>query len=132
MYAYIIDGGSISDIIIAGLCKIIDTDKYFKKLLDAINTLNTNDRKDTTKKILTLLRLRPILYTKIENKIKETNMPLTLAMESDPYFTRCKEEGWLESKIEMVIKMYEMGDPINKISLITGLSSNKLSDILKL
>jgi len=71
-------------------------------------------------------------------------MPLTLAMESDPYFIRGKEKGWLEgkregwlkgkkeSKIEMAIKMYEMGDPINKISLITGLSSNELSDILKL
>ena len=68
----------ISDIIIGGLCRIKDEDRYVERLLRAIRSLSEDERKDAIKKALTLLRLRPILHSKVEKRVKEESMPLTI------------------------------------------------------
>ena len=79
----------ISDIIIGGLCRIKDEDRYVERLLRAIRSLSEDERKDAIKKALTLLRLRPILYSKVEERVKEESMPLTIVeIERDPYYKK--------------------------------------------
>ena len=84
----------ISDIIIGGLCRIRDEDRYVERLLRAIRRLSEEKRKDAIKKALTLLRLRPILYSKVEERVKEESMPLTIVeIERDPYYKKGIEIG---------------------------------------
>ena len=84
----------ISDIIIGSLCRVRDEDRYVERLLRAIRNLSEEEKKDTIKKALTLLRLRPILYSKVEDRIKEESMPLTIVdVERDPYYKRGVEHG---------------------------------------
>jgi len=43
---------------------------------------------------LTLLRLRPILHSKVEKKVKEESMPLTIVeIEKDPYYKKGVRRG---------------------------------------
>ena len=94
----------ISDIIIGGLCRIRDEDRYVERLLRAIRRLSEEEKEDTIKKALTLLRLRPILYSKVEDRIKEESMPLTIVdVERDPYYKRGVEHG-IELGIEKGIE----------------------------
>ena len=84
----------ISDIIIGSLCRVRDEDRYVERLLRAIRNLSEEEKKDTIKKALTLLRLRPILYSKVEKKVKEESMPLTIVeIENDPYYKKGIERG---------------------------------------
>jgi hypothetical protein len=84
----------ISDIIIGGLCRIRDEDRYVERLLRAIRRLSEEKKEDTIKKALTLLRLRPILYSKVEKRVKEESMPLTIVeIERDPYYKKGIEIG---------------------------------------
>ena len=94
----------ISDIIIGSLCRVRDEDRYVERLLRAIRNLSEEEKKDTIKKALTLLRLRPILYSKVEDRIKEESMPLTIVdVERDPYYKRGVEQG-IELGIEQGIE----------------------------
>ena len=94
----------ISDIIIGGLCRIRDEDRYVERLLRAIRRLSEEKRKDAIKKALTLLRLRPILYSKVEERVKEESMPLTIVeIERDPYYKKGIEIG-LKQGIEKGLK----------------------------
>ena len=94
----------ISDIIIGSLCRVRDEDRYVERLLRAIRNLSEEEKKDTIKKALTLLRLRPILYSKVEDRIKEESMPLTIVnVERDPYYKRGVEHG-IELGIEQGIE----------------------------
>ena len=95
----------ISDIIIGGLCRIRDEDRYVERLLRAIRRLSEKERKDAIKKALTLLRLRPILYSKVEERVKEESMPLTIVeIERDPYYKKGIEIG-LKQGIERGIEL---------------------------
>ena len=94
----------ISDIIIGSLCRVRDEDRYVERLLRAIRRLSEEEKEDTIKKALTLLRLRPILYSKVEDRIKEESMPLTIVdVERDPYYKRGVERG-IELGIEKGIE----------------------------
>jgi len=106
---------------------------------------------------LTLLRLRPILYSKVEERVKEESMPLTIVeIERDPYYKRGIERGielglkqGIEKGIEQGIergrregeyrkaiktarKMYEEGiRDVVFISRITGIEIDRLREILR-
>ena len=151
----------ISDIIIGSLCRVRDEDRYVERLLRAIRNLSEEEKKDTIKKALTLLRLRPILYSKVEDRIKEESMPLTIVdVERDPYYKRGVEHGielGIEKGIEKGIRrgaraglkrgiergierekvktarrMYEEGiRDIVFISRITGIVVDRLREILR-
>jgi hypothetical protein len=87
------------------LCRVRDEDRYVERLLRAIRNLSEEEKKDTIKKALTLLRLRPILYSKVEDRIKEESMPLTIVdVERDPYYKRGVERG-IELGIEQGIEL---------------------------
>ena len=128
----------ISDIIIGGLCRVRDEDRYVERLLSAIRRLSEEKRKDAIKKALTLLRLRPILYSKVEERVKEESMPLTIVeIERDPYYKKGIEiglrEGIERGKIETAVRMYEEGiRDIVFISRITGIGVERLREILKI
>ena len=84
----------ISDIIIGSLCRVRDEDRYVERLLRAIRSLSEKEREDAIKKALTLLRLRPILHSKVERRIKEESMPLTIVeIEKDPYYKKGIRRG---------------------------------------
>jgi hypothetical protein len=139
----------ISDIIIGGLCRIRDEDRYVERLLRAIRRLSEKERKDAIKKALTLLRLRPILYSKVEERVKEESMPLTIVeIERDPYYKKGIEiglkqgiekgielglkQGIERGKIETAVRMYEEGiRDIGFISRITGIGVERLREILR-
>ena len=151
----------ISDIIIGSLCRVRDEDRYVERLLRAIRNLSEEEKKDTIKKALTLLRLRPILYSKVEDRIKEESMPLTIVdVERDPYYKRGVEHGielGIEKGIEKGIRrgaraglkrgiergierekvktarrMYEEGiRDVVFISRITGIGVERLREILR-
>jgi predicted transposase/invertase (TIGR01784 family) len=151
----------ISDIIIGSLCRVRDEDRYVERLLRAIRNLSEEEKKDTIKKALTLLRLRPILYSKVEKKVKEESMPLTIVeIEKDPYYKKGirrgakaglkrgikrgiergrregielgMERGIERGKIETARRMYEEGiRDIVFISRITGIGVERLREILR-
>jgi flagellar biosynthesis/type III secretory pathway protein FliH len=128
-----------------------------ERLLRAIRRLSEKERKDAIKKALTLLRLRPILYSKVEERVKEESMPLTIVeIERDPYYKRGIERGielglkqGIEKGIEQGIergrregeyrkaiktarKMYEEGiRDVVFISRITGIEIDRLREILR-
>jgi predicted transposase YdaD len=80
------------------------------------------------------------LHSKVERRIKEESMPLTIVeIEKDPYYKRGlkrgiergRREGIEQGKIEIARRMYEEGiRDIGFISRITGIGIDKLREIL--
>jgi predicted transposase/invertase (TIGR01784 family) len=133
----------ISDIILGGLCRIRDEDRYVERLLSAIRSLSENERKNAIKKALTLLRLRPILHSKVEKKVKEESMPLTIVeIEKDPYYKkgvrrgvkvglkRGRREGEYRKAIETAKRLYKMGLSLEKISEAINLPLDEVRRVL--
>ena len=141
----------ISDIILGGLCRIKDEDRYVERLLSAIRSLSENERKDAIKKALTLLRLRPILHSKVERRIKEESMPLTIVeIEKDPYYKkgirrgvrvglkrglkrgieRGIKKGIEREKVETARRLYKMGLSLERISEAVNLPLDEVRRVL--
>ena len=141
----------ISDIILGGLCRIRDEDRYVERLLSAIRSLSENERKDAIKKALTLLRLRPILHSKVERRIKEESMPLTIVeVEKDPYYKkgirrgvrvglkrglkrgieRGIKKGIEREKVETARRLYKMGLSLERISEAVNLPLDEVRRVL--
>jgi len=129
----------ISDIILGGLCRIKDEDRYVERLLSAIRSLSENERKNAIKKALTLLRLRPILHSKVEKRVKEESMPLTIVeIEKDPYYKkgvrvglkRGRREGEYRKAIETARRLYKMGLSLEKISEAINLPLDEVRRVL--
>jgi predicted transposase/invertase (TIGR01784 family) len=133
----------ISDIIIGGLCRIKDEDRYVERLLSAIRNLSENERKDAIKKALTLLRLRPILHSKVEKRVKEESMPLTIVeVEKDPYYKkgirrgvrvglkRGIKKGIEREKVETARRLYKMGLSLERISEAVNLPLDEVRRVL--
>ena len=129
----------ISDIIIGGLCRIKDEDRYVERLLSAIRSLSEKERKDAIKKALTLLRLRPILHSKVERRIKEESMPLTIVeIEKDPYYKKGirrgvrvgLKRGIEREKVKTARRLYKMGLNLERISEAVNLPLDEVRRVL--
>ena len=129
----------ISDIIIGGLCRIRDEDRYVERLLSAIRSLSENERKNAIKKALTLLRLRPILHSKVEKRVKEESMPLTIVeIEKDPYYKKGirrgvrvgLKRGIEREKVKTARRLYKMGLNLERISEAVNLPLDEVRRVL--
>ncbi len=126
----LIESENISDNIIALLCNIKDSDKFFKILNKKLERFSPKKREDYLRKVFYLLRLRPKLNEEYEKRQEEIKMPFVIELESDPVYTKGKEKGQMEEKIAIARSLLDILDD-KTISQRVGLKLEEVKKIRK-
>ena len=97
----LIESDNVNDNILSILCDVKDVQQLFFRLKSKLLDLNQKQRENYIRKILYLLRLRPILNQKfLELKNKEADMPFIIEKTKDPLYNEGLYKGKLEGRLE--------------------------------
>jgi len=91
----LIESEDIEDNILATLCRIDDFSYFWNRLKEKLLKFPLKQRRDYLMKLTYLMRLRPNMFNKFEEKIKEEveYMPLVIDKEKDPLYIIGEREG---------------------------------------
>ncbi len=99
----LIESENIDDNLLATLCKIDNFDKFLSKLQSKLSSLENKKREDYFRKLSYLLRLRPKLYEKLQQKTqKELKMPFTLDKRIDPLYKEGIGLGLFQGVLQVI------------------------------
>ena len=139
----LIESESIEDNILSILCKIENETSLLEKITSKLLTLPEKKRADYLRKLLTISRLRPKIFTKLENYLKEIKMPIVIDIKKDPIYKKGWNEAWNEAwseawseakkkRIEDAIKMIkEFNLPIEIVAKKLEIEINELKKAIK-
>ena len=108
------------------------------QLIDWLKFIGTSDKKEramlaTTSPILQMLNEKiDILYlSPVERKLYESRMKLKsdITTISETQFSAGWQEGKLEGKLETARVLKQLGDPVQKIMQVTGLSKEEIGTL---
>jgi len=136
----LLESEDIQDNILAILCNIKNPTKFFDKITKKLLKLNNKQRESYIKKLIVLARLRPNIYDKIADNLKEYKMPFILDKKYDPLYKDGWNEAWQEAwqeaeqkaKIEDAISIIaKFNLPIEEVANTLNIDKNLLLNQLK-
>ena len=131
----LIESESIEDNILSILCNIENETNLLKKITSKLLNLPEKKRADYLRKLFTLSRLRPKIFKKLENYLKEIKMPIVIDIKKDPIYQKAWNEAWNEAnkkRIEDAIKMIkEFNLPIELVAKKLEIEINELKKAIK-
>ena len=135
----LIESESITDNIIAILCRIKDIDRFYRRLMQKLAKLENKKREDYLRKLFYLMRLRPNIAKMLREKEKEDKMPFILDREIDPLYQegvekgieRGKQKAEKETKLAVAKNMLKQNLSVDTIVAVTGLSKEVVERLKK-